>query len=467
MAKLKEKAFWILTGDIAGRGLSFLSSIYLARVLGSEFYGLITVAISVLGYATWFSDLGLNSIGTRETAKPPEKRIFRVLEVFRTKLFLGIIVLLLSVSIVYFLDMGSTEKQVILGYLFSIIPYMALLEWFYSGKQEFGKIALSKVLNGGVYFLLVITFVSSSGDVALVPVLYAAGISLAALTLGAFAFREKTFSLPSRGIQVYTDLVKTSSVIGLGKFFAQMVQLLPQLLIGTLLSLSDAGQYGAAFRIIIIAMMIDRVFVNLLLPNLASTWTKNPALATRRISIVYRLVMATGVLIALIFAITAGPVIDILYGAEYQQSVLILQLLSIMIAATFVNSLFSFGLIATNKDKEYFLSTSFGGIISAVLICGFALFGNVYSVAVSVFLSELIITAFTYYWFRKVIPLKIIKPILLTVLPALVLFFASVVSPLHPLLNVFIATFIYLIVIFKSDLVSKEQMSWAKEKMGA
>ena len=218
MARLKEKAFWIAVGDVAGRGLSFLTSIYLARTLGSEFYGLITVAISILGYATWVSDMALISIGTRETAKEPSKRIFRVLEIFRMKLVLGIVVLIISTIVVSTVNAGEIEKQVILGYLYSIIPYIALMEWFYSGKQEFGKIALSKVLNGLAYFLLVYFMVESVEDVTLVPVLYTAGIAVAALTLGTFAIKDKPFSLPSRGVQVYSDLLKTSSILGLGKF---------------------------------------------------------------------------------------------------------------------------------------------------------------------------------------------------------------------------------------------------------
>ncbi len=465
MAKLKEKAFWIVTGDIAGRGLSFLTSIYLARTLGSEYYGLITVAISILGYATWFSDLGLISIGTRETAKEPSKRIFRVLEVFRMKLFLGIIVLVLSTLIVSMIKTGDIEKQVILGYLYSIIPYMALMEWFYAGKQQFGKIAASKVLNGLIYFLLVIFLISSAEDVTLVPVLYAAGISTAALTLATFAIRDKPFALPSRGFQIYPDLLKTSSILGLGKFFAQVVHLLPPLLIGAMLSLHEAGLYGAAFRIVIIAMMIDRVFVNLLLPNLASLWSSNPELAVKRIDAVFKLVTAAGVLLALIFAISAEQIVALLYGAEYTESVVILQLLSIMIAATFVNSLFSFGLIATNKDKEYFLSTCFGGTISALLIVGFSVLGNVNLVAISVFLSEIIIAGFTFYWFRKSVPIKIKKALLISIPIALILFGVTLVSPFLPIINALIAAVVYVIVILKSNLLKAEQMEWAIKKI--
>lgn len=465
MAKLKEKAFWIAFGDIAGRGLSFLTSIYLARTLGSEFYGLITVAISILGYATWVSDLGLSNIGTRETAKEPAKRIFRVLEIFRTKLFLGIIVLIISTIVVSTINAGEIEKQVILGYLYSIIPYMALLEWFYSGKQQFGKIAASKVLNGLAYFLLVIFMVDTVEDVTLVPVLYTVGISVAALTLGTFAIKDKPFSLPSRGSQIYPDLLKTSSIIGLGQFFAQIVHLLPPILIGALLTLHDAGLYGVAFRIVIIAMMIDRVFVNLLLPNLSSIWVVDRTTAISKIDTVFRLITAGGVFIALFTAVAAEQIIDLLYGTEYSDSVIILQILSLMIAVTFVNSLFSFGLIATNKDKEYFLATCFGGTISAIIIFSFAALGNVLMVAVSVSISEIIITVFTFFWFRKVAPLNYLKPLIVSYATGLLLFGLFIFSPLLPVINAILASIIFMVIILNSGIIKPEQFNWAKRKL--
>ncbi|MDR9415956.1 MAG: oligosaccharide flippase family protein [Gracilimonas sp.] len=464
-AKLKEKAFWIATGDIAGRGLSFVTSIYLARTLGSEFYGLITVAISILGYATWFTDLGLNNIGTRETAKEPNKRIFRVLEIFRMKLLLGIMVLVGSTIVVSMIEMGDIEKQVIIGYLYSIIPYMALMEWFYSGKQEFGKIALSKVLNGLFYFLLVVFLVNNMEDVTLVPVLYTVGVAVAALTLATFAIQDKPFSLPSRGIQIYPDLIKSSSILGLGQFFAQIVHLLPPILIGAILSLKDAGLYGAAFRIVVIAMMVDRVFVNLLLPNLSSIWSIDQNTAKQKIGMVFRFTAAGGALIALIAAVGAEQIIGILYGAEYAGSVQILQLLSVMIAVTFINSLFSFGLIATNKDREYFLATCFGGTLSAVVIFSFSAFGNVLLAAFAVSISEIIITSFTYFWFRKVVPLNYLRPVVISYATALLLFFIFNWFPLPIYINIILAAVVFSLVVWWTNVINFEHIEWAKRKL--
>ncbi|MEX0720663.1 MAG: oligosaccharide flippase family protein [Balneolaceae bacterium] len=465
MPKLKEKAFWIVAGDIAGRGLSFAASIYLARILGSEFYGLIIVALSVLGYATWFSDLGLISIGTRETAKEPLKRNFRVLEIFKLKLVLGVTVLILATLLVSIIDSGEIEQQVILGYLYSLIPYMALMEWFYAGKQQFGKIAASKIFNGLVYFLLVIFLVDTAEDVTLVPVLYTAGISVAALTLATFAITDKPFTLPSRGTRIYSDLIKTSSILGLGKFFSQIVQLLPPLLIGALLSLHDAGLYGAAFRIVIIAMMIDRVFVNLLLPNLASLWSIDRSAAALKVDIVYKSVAVGGAFIALFTAVSAEQVIQILYGPEYAGSAVLLQLLSILIAVTFINSLFSFGLIATGNDKAYFLATCLGGTISGLVIVIFIALGSSIYAAAAVSLAEIIITFFTFMWFRKIIPLNYLKPLLISYPVAILLFFAFNLVPFMPLINAVLASILFLIVIKITGIFNNAQIAWVKEKL--
>jgi O-antigen/teichoic acid export membrane protein len=465
MTNLKEKAFWIAFGDIAGRGLSFLTSIYLARTLGSEFYGLIIVAISILGYANWFSDLGLHNIGTRETAKEPSKRTFRVLEIFRLRFFLGIVVLIISTIIVSMLDAGEIQKQVILGYLYSLIPYMVLIEWFYAGKQEFGKIALSKVLNGLAYFILVYVMIKSVEDVTMVPVLYTTGIVIAALTLGTFALIDKPFSLPSRGFQIYPDLLKTSSILGLGHFFAQVVHLLPPLLVGALLSLNDAGIYGAAFKIVLVTMMIDRVFVNLLLPNLSSMWSMNRSLASEKLKIVYKIIAIGGACVAMVTAIGAEQIISILFGSDYAESVRILEILSVVIAVTFINSLFSFGLIATNKDKEFFLATCIGGTISAVIIFAVAAFGNLVLVAASVALAEVVITLCTYFWFRKVIPSNYTKPLLVSYPTALMLYYLFSFSPLMPLLNALLAAVVFLGIIFKSGVVTPQQLSWIKSKL--
>lgn len=464
MSGLKEKAFWIAAGDIAGRGLSFATSIYLARSLGTEFFGLITVAIAALGYAAWFADLGLNSIGTRETAKDPAKRIYYVIEVFTLKIMLGFIVLGASALFIYFSDLSQTQKNVMLGFLISIIPYTALMEWFYAGKQEFGKIAFSKLLSGLSYFVLVFFFVQSAGDIEMVPPFYNAGICLAALFLGGYAFRDKAFKNKWRGFGIFLDLLKTSSVLGMGKFFSQLVQLLPPLLIGFLLSMNAAGLYGAAFRIVLLAMLVDRVFVNLLLPNLASLWSNNKQQAMLHLDNVFRFICVGGALIGMLTALLAQPVIQLFYGAEYAGSASILQVLSIFIAFTSINSLFSFGLIAMGKDNEYLAAMATGGIISVLVLFFLSLFKSAFIIAIGVVSAEIIITFSTFFYFRKTVMLSYAKPFILSFLFALLLFFLFIKAPFQPVINAVFAGALFLFLMLISGTLQTKHLIWFKEK---
>lgn len=465
MSKIKEKAFWIAIGDFGGRGLAFLTSIYLARTLGAEYFGLITVAISILGYATWGADLGILNIGVREIAKEPEYRRFRAKELFNLKIILAAIVLTISTLILWFIPIGALQKQVILGYLYSLIPYALLLEWYYSGKQKFGKLALSRITNGAVYLSLVYWLVSSESDITMVPILYTIGITSAVAVLGTFSITDKPFTLASRGIKTYLSLLKNSSIVGFGDFFARIVHLLPPILIGIFLSLQDAGLYGAAFRIIIIAMMLDRIFVNLLLPNLASLWSSNKENAIQRINMVLRLVIVGGTIISLLTAINAKQIILLLYGVDFIGSVEILQILSGFILLTFLNSLFSFGLIATNNDKKFFLATSFGGTISALLIVLFARFGDSHMVAISVLLSEFVLAAASYFWFRRVAPFKIFRILMIIGMSGLLLFMLFSFYEVHYLIASIICLVTIPAISWYARVIRIGELNWLKEKL--
>lgn len=465
MSKFKEKAFWIAVGDFGGRGLAFLTTIYLARTLGVEFYGLITVAISILGYATWGADMGMLNIGVREMAKDPELRKFRAKEIFNLKIAMAVLVLLGSTLILSFVSIGSLQKQVILGYLYALIPYALLLEWFYSGKQKFGKLAVSRIVNGIVYFGLVYWLVADPDDITLVPVLYTVGVTSAVAVLATFSLSDKPFTLPARKFKNYIELLTNGSLIGLGEFFAKVVQLLPPILIGIFLSLKDAGIYGAAFRIILVAMMLDRIFVNLLLPNLTSLWSSNREAAVQRVNMVLRLVLVGGALISILTAINAEQIISLLYGSEFINSVTILQILSVFILLTFINSLFSFGLIATNNDQKYFMATSIGGSVSAIIIVLFSNFENPHLVAVSVVIAEFILTFSSYFWFRKIVPAKILRPLLIVTVVAGLLFITFQKLDVHYLIASLISVILIPLISWNTKIIRIGELNWLREKL--
>ena len=465
MPKIRDKIVRIAFGDVLGRGLGFVTTIYLARTLGAEAYGLITIALSWLGYFLWAGDLGLLNLGPREIAKEPEKRLFRAKEIFILKVFLGLGVLVLALLIVPVLKIPEDQKTIILGFSYSLIPYSLLLEWYYNGKQFFGKVALSKIVNGAVYLVLVLLIIRSKNDISLIPMLYTAGVCASALVLGTFALIKNPFTLPARGMHLFKDLLKSAYQIGTGTFFSQIIILLPPITIGWFLSSTDAGIYGAAMRVIMILMMIDRIFVNLLLPNLSAQWTNNKELAKENLNVVFRIMLVFGMMATLFLAVSAEDVIQLIYGSEYESAAIVLVMLSLYLFGTFQNSIFSFGLVAIDKDREFFRSKLIGGIVAAALIILSAKTNNLLLVALSVSLSELIFTFFSVFWFNKTIQIKYYGPFISTLIFGTGIYYLSTFIHIQPVLKGILAVIALFGGLFAVGVITSEQIQWFRKKV--
>src|SRR5688572_5627148 len=55
-------------GELLARVIGFLATIYVARQLGVEAYGVLGFAFALMLYAFQFADLGLEQLGPREVA---------------------------------------------------------------------------------------------------------------------------------------------------------------------------------------------------------------------------------------------------------------------------------------------------------------------------------------------------------------------------------------------------------------
>lgn len=465
MAKLTDKIARIAFGDIVGRGLSFFTTIYLARTLGTEAFGLIVIALSFLGYANWFADLGLNHIAGREIAKEPFKRVFRAREIFFLKIFMNFSVLGLFQLIIPLFNIPEAQKSLILLFAFALIPFTFILEWYYNGRQHFGKIAFSKILNSSVYLILVMILIKSPLDLQKVPFFFIIGLSCSALFFMFFSIKDNIFELPARGWRIYFDLLKSGLRIGSGTFFTQLLQLLPPILIGFFLSAKDAGIYGASIRIIFIAMMIDRMFVNLLLPNLASQWIENKEAAKQNILIVSRILLLTAGSISLFVAVASPKIIEIVYGTDYLESSFALSALSVFLFFTFLNSLFAFGLIAIGQDQQFFKSTLMSGMIATLLIFGASATKVFEYVVYAVSISEIVFMGFALHWFSKHIKLSIVRSIIMTVTLSIILYAITLQVQLPLLMEASIAILIFIPLAVLSGIVNLNHFVWLQEKL--
>lgn len=466
MATITQKIAHIFTGDIISRGIAFFSSVYLARVLGTEGFGLISIAMAYLGYLVFFADFGLFNIASREVARNEVKRNYRISELLVLRIFMSLLVLIIGWFALPFIIQDGQLLSLTRGFMLALIPHAFLVEWYFIGRQLYKINALSNIIKNAVYLVLILLFVQSIDHVEQLPVYYVSGLVAAAIILFILFLKENPLQLGIRGFHILWDGIKAALTVGSGSFFAQVIQMFPPIAIGYFLSNSDAGEYSAASRLIIIGMMLDRIFVQLLIPNLSKQWSENEELATVNMDYTMRLMLVLGSMASIGLFLGAPDFIVWVFGSSYTNSIPIVLVLSFFLFFTFQNSLFSQGLIALGKDLDYLKATSIGGGLALILIAAGASKYGVIAVAAAVVLSEFIIGALSYFWFTKHMKVNYILPFVLTLLASFVAFKLMEIVQLQYWLEAILgATLVFIMLLF-GRVIRKKDITWFRLKLG-
>lgn len=466
MAKLSSKIVHIVSGDILSKGFGFLLTIYLTRVLGAEGFGLVTVAMAYLGYAVFFADFGLFTIGTREVAKQNRERVFSVLVIFKARITMAISVFVIAWFALPLLISNSEQLSLTRGYIFALLVHAFLMEWYFNGKQKYYITSISRILSTGIYVIGAILLVKTSADLQKLPIFYVIGFFISTILLLLIASRDKPFKEEkNKTSKTFSNLITSASSVGSGLLFAQVVQLLPPIMIGIYISTSDAGFYGAAYRLIIIGMLVDRLFVQLLIPNLAKQWSENKDRAQTNMEHTSRFMLSIGALLSLFIAIGGTEISIFLFGDEFQDSGPIIVALSLFLFFTFQNSIFSHGLVAIGKDVEFLKATSYGGMISILLIVLSSMYFNSIIVGLAVALGELSITLLCFNRFRKSLSFNFIVPLLITLTFGIVIYVGSTYLNLNDISKAFLSSIIMGSILVGIRVLRVKDLKWIKQIM--
>ncbi len=466
MAKLTTKIAHIVSGDILSKGFNFLLTIYLTRILGADGFGLVTVAMAYLGYALFFGDFGLYTIGSREIAKVKNDRTFSTIEILKARVSLAILVFIFAWFILPIFSSNLDLLTLTRGFLFALFAHAFLIEWYFNGKQKYYINAISRIISTAIYAVCAIIFVKSSSDLQELPIFFVTGFIVSAIILLIIASRDKPFRKEKKSdFSNYKRLMKSASSVGSGLLFAQVVQLLPPIMIGIFLSTSEAGLYGAAYRLIIIGMLLDRLFVQLLIPNLAKQWSENKDRTIENMQHTSRVILSSGAVLALFIAIGSSHLSVFLFGDEFLKSGPIIVSLSLFLFFTFQNTMFSHGLVAIGKDIEFLKATSYGGILAITLIVLSAMYFNAAIVGLAVALGECFIALFCYLRFRKSLSFNFIFPLILTLTLGLLIFFGSTLINIDAVIKAMIGSMILVGTLLVFRVLRIEDLKWLKTIM--
>ncbi len=368
MKRPLKNAVALLAGDLGSRLLGFAITIYLARVLSPEGFGLLSIGAAVLGHLTLVASPGIALLETRNVAASEVVTARRAGGVLVVRVILAVIVCTVTWGIIMLVPDRGTTGSVILLYVASLLPMAVSLEWFFQGREQMGPVSFSRLTAMLVYGIIVVLVVHAGRDVPLAPAAFLIGNWGGALVL--LSLYNARFGKLEVGWQpaLWWTIFRENLPVGLGMFLGQLTVNLPPLVIGLLVTTTAVGQFAAAARVAFGVLILDRLFNTLFLPMLSRHLAEGKDAAERLLGVSLKGVVQVMSLVGVAGVLLAPLFIAVLFGAQYAEAVPLLQLLMPYVFLTVVNSVFVCAVIAAGQTREYLLVTAKSGLVLTVAV---------------------------------------------------------------------------------------------------
>lgn len=419
---------FIFLGDIGSKILGFFATTYLARTLGTDGFGMINIALAALSYALLLATNGLPLLGTQKIASLKKFDPVFPGHIISARLILSILAFMILALVAFVgLDPGkNAEYRLILIYGLFLFPSALLLDWFFQGRHQMGVISAGRFAQMIAYLIFILCFVHNISDIQMTAWAWVLGGCANAALLGWIFFKRGnriSFELASAKI---LQLWKAAFPLGLASAISQIVLQFPVIYLAWFATHADVGIFSAAFRMMTLLLIFDRIFYTVFFPAISRCAGQTPKRLEEITNRVLKLVTISALTIGLLAIFCASWLIPLIFSSQYVEAIPLFQLLSGIFIFTMINSVIGFTLIGMEHHREFTLSVFWGFIafIISIFILPpiFALNGVVSALVISQFVALVTATIFLrkhlfFQWIRNTaFPMFIVTFVLLPVL---------------------------------------------------
>lgn len=403
--------------------INFITFPYVARVLGVEHIGLVNFVDNTVNYFLLFATMGIGLLGVREIAavKNDVKALDRVYSnLIGINLVFTLASLVIYLACVVMVPQLRQYKELFYIGTTKIVFTVFLVEWFFTGIEDFRYITLRSLFIKFVYVICVFLFVR---DVTCYRVYFVltVGVVVVNALINQFYIR-KLVHFRWRIISL-KEYLKENIILGIYTLMTSMYLTFNVMFLGLVSNNTEVGYYTTAFKLYSVVLGFFTAFTNVMLPRMSlllanSENDRFQELANRSFS-----VMATfSIPLILCSMILAPQIIYVLSGPGYEGAILPMRIIMPAAFVVGIAQVLAIQVLMPMKKDRVLLRASIIGAAVSVLI-NLCLVPYVASVGSAVVLlcSELAVTgtyvAYTLSHKLIRIPIKVIGRSLLLALP--------------------------------------------------
>ncbi len=346
--------------------LPFITSPYIARVIGAEGLGIYSYSYSIAYYFVLFAMLGLKNYGNRAIARTRDdqqqmNKTFS--DILTLHMLIAVICTVVYVGYIFLLD----EKIYAVIQVFYVTSALFDISWFYFGIEKFRTTVTRSCVVRIVNVICVFVFVHSTDDLWIYCLIMA--LSQLASQLALWIPLRKFVRIVRPKWADMKVHVKPMLILFIPAVAVSLYKYMDKIMLGLISSNVQLGFYENAEKVNNIPVTIISSFGTVMLPRMSNMAAKGKKKESERYTAIsMQLVMCLALALAFGLAAVATVFAPVFWGTEFIPSGTLIMGLSITIPfISFANVIRTQYLIPNQKDRQYVASVIWGAVVNLVI----------------------------------------------------------------------------------------------------
>lgn len=363
---------WLAVAKIVQGAASLIASLIVARKLGPESFGELSLAISIASFAAAAASLGLEQIATRELSSKDGCVMKNILAaLWRLRIFGAITgcAILLCGAILSRSWGGETNRLLWILCLLPLCQIGDVVEWRLISSGQSRAIAIVTLAVAPAAAIARIAFALLDGGAFVFAWMLLAEWAIRSMLLLIVgvpllsSFRERNTATFQRAVELLRESFPLMAA-GIATFVYMRID---QFMIGTLLDARSVGLYSAVVTLSEGPLVISALLLRGALPMLTRQFQNDYALCTRTMVKFMRRGFFLHLTGAIILALLAKPIIYLFYGEAYASAIYAFRIQVFSASFVALGVLSSAWLILNHHTSHALRRTLLGAVVNVAL----------------------------------------------------------------------------------------------------
>lgn len=347
--------------QVAGYVFPLITMPYLARVIGAEGFGKIAFAAAIMVWFQTIADWGFNYTATRDVAKNRDDKE-KVSEIFSNVLWARILLMLVSfvvLSICVMTIPKLKENADVIMISFLMIPgHIMFPDWFFQAMERMKYITILNIISKTLFTIAIFLFIKEREDYILQPLFTSLGFVVSGIIAMYYILIKWKIRLHFTSFKVIIKTIKSSTDVFINNLMPNLWNALSTVLLGFLWGNVANGILDAGKRFQQTCGNLFGVVTRVFYPFLSRRIDQHRLYA--------KVSMPLAFVMMLLLFVFAPIIIDIFFGEEFSESVIVLRLYAISLLFWALDNVYGVNYMLVNGyDKQLRNMT----IISSIVAC--------------------------------------------------------------------------------------------------